>query len=120
MSAITQLIAQIKDEARAELLKELSINDGIVVLAGLNPETRRVHLGEDRIFIEDGAGNAIHVYRRRFEPESWRGQAYMAGVWHPARWYGNQEMRDGAGRIWRNELPNMVCDDFGYLVEVPK
>lgn len=118
MSAVAQLIDQIKNEARAELLEELSLKRGIIVLAGLNPETRRVHHIEDHILIKDGAGNEIRVFRRRFEPESWRGKAHMAGIWHPARWVGHQEMRDGAGCTWRNELPTMVCDDFGNLVVV--
>lgn len=120
MSAVSQLIDQIKNEARTELLEELSLKRGTIVLAGLNPETRRLYLFDDHIYIEDGAGNEIRVYRSRFEPESWRGQAHMAGVWHPARWGGSQEMRDCVGRTWRNELPTMVCDDFGHLVEVQK
>jgi len=120
MSAIAQLIDQIKDEAKAELLEQLSLKRGTIVLAGLNPEMQRVRHIEDHISIEDGCGNEINVFRSRFEPESWRGKAHMAGVWHPARWTGYQELRDSAGRIWRTTLPTMVCDDFGHLVEVPK
>lgn len=120
MSTVIQLIDQIKHEARAELLEDLSLERGTIVLLGLNPQTRRVQHSADCIRIEDATGNEIFLYRRRFEPDSWRGQAHMVGVWHPARWSGYQEMRDGTGRTWRNELPTMVCDDFGHLVAAQK
>lgn len=115
-----KLIEQIQADARAALLVELSAKDGVIVLHGLEPETRRVSVDGDDIQITDARGSSIELWRRRFEPESWKGCSYMAGVWHPANWDGMRTLVDGAGNKWSSHLPTMVCDDFGNLVEVAK
>lgn len=114
-----KLIEQIQAEARASLLEELSAKDGVTVLHPLEPETKRISVEGDHIHIHDGRGGRVHIYRRREEPECWRDSVYMAGKWHPARWDGSQTLVDAAGIKWERDLGDMVCDDFGNLVEVP-
>lgn len=113
-----RLIQQVQAEAQAALLEQLSAGHGVTVLQPLDAETTRVSISGDAIEIHDAQGGTVEIYRRRFEPESWRGLSYMAGKWHPARWSGQQTLVDGKGRRWSRDLGDMVCDDFGNLVEV--
>ena len=114
----SRLIKQIQAEARATLLAELSAKDAITVLLGFDAETKRIYAGNTRIDISDDKGNTVALYRCHTEPETWRGQAHMAGHWHPARWYGNQTLLDANGTKWERGFEPMVCNDFGDLVEV--
>lgn len=116
--AAARLIEQIQAEARATLLEELSAKDGVTVLQPLEPETKRIDVEGDDIRIRDGRGGYVRLYRRRFEPESWRDSPAMAGLWHPSHWDGSQILVDGAGIQWERGFGFMVCDDFGNLVEV--
>lgn len=34
-------------------------------------------------------------------------------------WYGSEKRTDSDGRVWSRQLPHMVQDDFGMLVERP-
>jgi hypothetical protein len=113
-----RLIEQIQADARAQLLADLSAKDAIVVLHGFDAESKRVIDHGYSITIFDGKGNGTNFYRRHTEPESWIGQPHMAGVWHPARWEGSQTLVDANGVEWKRDLPTMVCNDFGTLVEV--
>ena len=112
------LIEQIQADARAQLLADLSAKDAIIVLHGFDAETRRVRATGDFISVHDDKGNYTRLRRNHTEPESWRGHDHMAGVWHPARWHGQQTLVDASGTAWERELPTMVCNDFGDLVEV--
>ena len=116
--AATKLIQQIEAEARARLLEDLSAKDGITVLHPLDADTKRIHIEGDDIHIRDGRGGNVRLYRRREEPESWRNSRVMAGWWSPAHWAGYMELVDAAGIKWERNLGDMVCDDFGNLVEV--
>lgn len=117
-NAAARLIEQIQAEARAQLLAELSAKDTITVLHGFDAETKRIFCTGLSIEISDAKGNTLDCYRRITEPVEWRGHAYMAGYWHPARWYGNQVLTDANGTQWRRELEPLVCNDFGDLVGV--
>lgn len=117
--AATKLIQQIEAEARAKLLEDLSAKDGITVLHPLDTDTKRIRFDAEGIYIRDDRGAHVHLYRRCEEPESWRDSPNMAGVWHPARWYGFMVLVDASGAKWERSLGNMVCDDFGNLVGVP-
>lgn len=115
-----KLIEQIQAEARTKLLEDLSAKDAIIVLHGFDAETRRVRATGDFISVRDDKGNYVRMHRNHTEPESWRGHAHMAGLWHPARWHGQQTLVDASGAEWERELPTMVCNDFRDLVEVSK
>lgn len=117
-TAAAKLIEQIQAEARATLLAELSAKDAITVLHGFDAETKYVRATADKIHISDAKGNSLSMYRHHIEPEDWRGKSYMAGYWHPARWYGNQAMTDANGVHWERSFNPMVCNDFGDLVEL--
>lgn len=116
--AAAKLIAQVQAEAREQLLNELSAKDAIVVLHGFDDATKRVRADGSNITIIDHRGNELTMHRNHQEPESWRGQEYMEGLWHPAWWYGSQKLMDASGNAWVRALNNHVCDDFGNLVEV--
>lgn len=117
--AATKLIQQIEAEARSKLLEDLSTKDAITVLHPLEADTKRIRFDDDDIYIRDDRGASVRLYRRREEPESWRNSPNMAGVWHPARWCGFMVLVDASGATWERNLGDMVCDDFGNLVEVP-
>lgn len=114
-----RLIDQIRAEARASLLEELSAKDAIVVLQPVDHESKlvRFHL-DGHLTIRDERGTAIYLSQRREEPECWRTAACMAGKWHPSHWHGHQTLIDAAGREWMNSFEDFVIDDFGNLVEV--
>lgn len=116
--AASKLIKQIQSEACAKLLKDLSAKDTIIVLHSFDAQTKRVRANGTLISIRDSRGNELEMYRHHQEPDGWRGKDYMAGYWHPARWYGHQTLLDARGNAWRHELKVHVCDDFGNLVEV--
>ncbi|MEN9375988.1 MAG: hypothetical protein RL710_1145 [Pseudomonadota bacterium] len=118
-TAAARMIEQIQAEARAQLLVELSAKDVITVLHGFDAETKRIRSNGQRIGISDAKGNELTLYKHNTEPEQWRGHAHMAGYWHPARWYGHQQLTDANGVKWRREFEPLVCNDFGDLVEVP-
>ena len=113
-----KLIEQIQAEARDKLLTELSAKYAIVVLQGIDAETKIVDSGCGRIEIYERKGNSISVYHCYQEPESWRNSEGMAGHWGPARWYGDQTMVDGTGAQWKRDLNVYICDDYGNLVQV--
>lgn len=117
-TAAAKLIEQIQAEARATLLAELSAKDAITVLHGFDAQTKRVRADGHHIEISDAKGNELTLYRHYTEPDGWRGHSYMAGYWHPARWYGHQVLTDANGTEWRREIEPMVCNDFGDLVEL--
>jgi hypothetical protein len=116
--AAANLIAQVQAEAREQLLNELSAKDTIVVLHGFDAETKRVRVDGSSINIRDAKGNYVGLHRHHGEPASWVGKDYMAGHWHPSRWYGRQTLVDASGTEWVREFNPHVCDDFGNLVEV--
>ena len=116
--AAARLIEQVQAEAREQLLKELSAKDTIIVLQGFDVETKHVMAGSNAITIRDSKGNHLRLYRHHVEPDTWRGEIYMQGHWHPARWYGHQTLVDASGTAWDREISVHVCDDFGNLVPV--
>lgn len=117
-TAAAKLIEQIQAEARAQLLTELSAKDAITVLHGFDTETKYIRATGDAIRISDAKGNFLNLHRHYTEPEAWRDNTYMAGHWHPARWYGNQTMTDANGVRWERSFEPLVCNDFGDLVEL--
>lgn len=119
-ASAAKLIEHIQAEARAQLLAELSAKDTVTVLHGFDPATKRVQVDADSINITDGLGNCVRLHRKYQEPESWRAAAHMRGYWHPARWFGQQDMVDASGTTWNRELSPLVCDDFGNLVQVAR
>lgn len=114
-----KLIEQIQAEARAALLEELSAKDAITVLQPLDADTKRMRFDADAVYIRDDRGANVRLFRRREEPECWRDSPHMAGKWHPSHWWGCMVLVDAAGTQWERDLGDMVCDDFGNLVEVP-
>lgn len=118
--AVARLIQQVQAEAREQLLADLSAGDTITVLHGFDAATKRVRADGNSINISDTKGNAVRLHRHHDEPENWRGKDYMAGYWHPARWYGRQTLVDASGIEWERDFKPLVCDDFGNLVELPQ
>lgn len=115
---LEKAIRLIRQEAEAATLEALSAKDGIVVLRDVDRGTLRIHTRGDSMEITDDNGFCLDLYRRRFEPESWRGVGYMRGRWRPGQWAVTETRADGNGRLWSCELGAHIIDDFGTLVPV--
>lgn len=116
--AAARLIELIQAEAREKLLQELSAKDAIIVLHGFDPQSKTVRMSGPDIFIRDGKGNRVSLYRRLTLPESWTDSPRLIRDWHPSKWYGDADLVDSQGANWSRDLGLFVCDDFGNLVEV--
>lgn len=106
-----KLIEQIRAEARASLLEELSAKDAIVVLHPVDAATRRISHTGQRIEVSDERGAEYYSFRRHIPEDN--------SNTHPAHWLACIRLVDGQGRKWYSHPGPLVCDDFGNLVEVP-
>jgi hypothetical protein len=121
-ATVASLVAQVQAEAEASTLAALSAKDGIVTLHDCDRATAslQILLGGDDIQLTGADGYNLQLHRRRFEPESWRGCAWMKGRWRPGQWDVIETRIDGAGRAWICNLGAHITDDFGALVCVEK
>lgn len=118
--AAQALIEQIHADAVAETLTQLSARDGVVVLHSIDRDKAWFEFRSNGMIYRDPAGNSMEAFFRREEPEQWRANYYMRGVWHPAIWEVSLDRVDQNGREWRCRLGFHVIDDFGTLVPVER
>lgn len=107
--AALRLIEQVRAEAQAATLEELSAKDGIKVLHPIDPATRFLDAMSSYVRVADlaGAEEICWIYHDGGSQRVPRPVPY---------WLVSIQRVDGDGLVWRRSLGPHIVDDFGTLV----
>lgn len=111
-AAAAKLIEQLQDEARAQVLSDLSTQENVVLLLEhTNVKVEFDDLNSAYYLHAKSESYAITLYRGR--PDATAKYPQTDGVW-----WGNESRADIHGVIWQRKCRGLVCNDFGDLVQV--